>query len=210
MLLVVELVRVEPAADETALGDDLLHELAEHIAHDGQEDDGDEDGLRLEVVDGGEHGSKEGETETCRGQSALVQTGTGSRPRHDALTKEPHAERPRVQSWVIVHGQDAGDELLSILHPQLAGMIPFLLVVGGDGAGDVVAALLVYLLVGRFTAGGVLRDARGVSKARFSLLLGRFSRMRVVGDGGSALLDAIAKAGSVCRHGCCTLDIGNL
>jgi hypothetical protein len=66
-------MRVEPSSNPAALGNNCSHEFTEDVGDDGQEDDGDEDGLGLEVVDASESRAEERETNT----------------------QEPHTECPR-------------------------------------------------------------------------------------------------------------------
>lgn len=52
MLLRVEVVRVEPPAEEPCLGKEQSHSFSDDVTDDGQEDNGHGDALRLEEEDG--------------------------------------------------------------------------------------------------------------------------------------------------------------
>lgn len=69
VLLHVEGERVQEAANGALARDEVGHSLAENVAQHGQENDGDVDGLRLEVENFLEHGTEAGQAKTCKNQS---------------------------------------------------------------------------------------------------------------------------------------------
>ncbi len=89
VFLEVERERVQPATNQALPGDEGGHGLAQGIGNDGQENDGYENGLGLEVENLLKNRTENSQTET----------------------KEPHTEGPRAESRVIFERNNGGDDI---------------------------------------------------------------------------------------------------